>query len=133
MRSSIHQVRSGSAWKRISDQPRWLRMGLYAIAVGILLYMCLAPQERVPGMGLFWDKWEHVVAWFVLTVVGFVLAPRRQLAISAFAVLLGVGIELLQATLGFGRRGDWLDLVADTLGVLTAVVVALIARHVRMQ
>lgn len=120
--------------RKIGDLPRPIRVGLYAVAVGILLFMCLAPTRDLPGADLFWDKWEHVTAWFVLTTTGFILAPRRPRAIVVFAIALGAGIEILQATLTvFGRDGDILDLVADTLGVFAAMVIALIARHVRTQ
>jgi VanZ family protein len=113
--------------------PRPIRVGLYALAAGALLFMCLAPTRDVPGADLFWDKWEHVAAWFVLTTTGFILAPRRPRAIVIFAIGLGAGVELLQATMGFGRDGDILDLVADSIGVFAAMVIALIARHVRLQ
>jgi VanZ family protein len=117
----------------IGDLPRPIRIGLYAVATAVLLFMCLAPTRDLPGADLFWDKWEHVAAWFVLTTTGFILAPRRPRAIVIFAIVLGAGIELVQATMGFGRHGDILDLVADSIGVVTAMVIALIARHVRLQ
>jgi VanZ family protein len=120
--------------RRLGDLPRPIRVGLYGVATAILLFMCLAPTRDLPGAGLFWDKWEHVAAWFVLTTTGFILAPRRPRAIVIFAIALGAGIEVLQATLTvFGRDGDILDLLADSVGVVTAMVIALIARHVRLQ
>ncbi|MDB5454355.1 MAG: hypothetical protein JWO33_2933 [Caulobacteraceae bacterium] len=114
--------------RQLSTLPRPARMALYAVATAVLLYMGLAPTRDLPGVGLFWDKWEHLVAWFILTLLGFLLSPRRPRAIVAFAVGLGAGIELLQATMGFGRQGDILDLIADSLGVFAAITVTLIAR-----
>lgn len=126
--------RSPVVRRRIGDLPRPIRIGLYALATAILLLMCLAPAKDLPGADLFWDKWEHVAAWFVLTTTGFILAPRRPRAIVIFAIAFGASIEILQATLSyFGRDGDILDLVADCLGVFAAMVIALIARHVRLQ
>ena len=106
-------------------------MALYAAAVGVLLYFCLAPTDKVPGAGLFWDKSEHAAAWFVLSILGFTLAPRRPRAICLFALALGGAVELTQATMGFGRQGDWRDLVADSLGVGLAIVAALVSRRLR--
>lgn len=117
--------------RRLADLPRPWRLALYALATGVLLYLCLAPTEKVPGAGLFWDKWEHVVAWFVLTGLGFLLAPKRPRAIVGYALAFGAGIELLQRLIGFGRHGDLLDLFADSLGVLAAAVVALAVRAAR--
>lgn len=101
--------------------PRPARLGLYGGAVAVLLWLCLAPSETLPQPEGLSDKWEHGIAWFVLTATGLLLAPRRWRAIVAFALALGAGVEILQATLGFGRHGDWRDLVADSLGVGVAL------------
>ena len=100
--------------------PRPLRLAAYAAATVILLYLCLAPSDDLPGVSL-WDKAEHAIAWAVLAGVGLALSPRRPRAICAFAIGLGIAVELLQATLGFGRDGDWRDLVGDTIGVAVAL------------
>jgi VanZ family protein len=108
--------------------PRPLRLTLYALASAVLLYLCLAPREELPQEGLG-DKPEHAIAWFVLTLSGYVLAPRRARAIPAYALALGVIVEVLQATMGLGRNGDLRDLVADTTGTLAAVAVFWVARR----
>lgn len=101
--------------------PRRVRLGLYALAVAILLVLCLTPTEDLPDPGTG-DRFEHMTAWFVLTLSGFVLAPRRRLAIPAFALIFGVIVEILQAVTPFGRHGDPRDLVADVVGVSLACV-----------
>jgi VanZ family protein len=100
--------------------PRPLRIALFALATAVILYLCLAPDTALPHVPL-WDKLEHTAAWGLLTGVGLALSPRRWRAIAAFALLLGAGVEILQATMGFGRDGDWRDFVADSLGVLIAL------------
>ena len=99
--------------------PRRVRLGLYALAVAILLVLCLTPSQDLPDPGTG-DRFEHMAAWFVLTLTGFVLAPRRRLAIPAFALAFGVVIEILQAVTPFGRHADPRDLVADVVGVVLA-------------
>jgi VanZ family protein len=101
--------------------PRPVRLALYALAVAILLVLCLAPSQDLPDPGTG-DRFEHMAAWFVLTLSGFVLAPRRRLAIPAFALALGVIVEILQMVTPFGRHGDPRDLVADMVGVALASV-----------
>ena len=108
--------------------PRPVRLGLYGGAVAVLLWLCLAPSETLPQPEGLSDKWEHTIAWFVLTAAGLALAPRRWLAIPAFALALGAAVEILQATLGFGRHGDWRDVVADSLGVGLALGLRLLLR-----
>ena len=102
--------------------PRPLRLSLFLLATGVLLYLCLAPQSDLPQTHT-WDKLQHAVAWFVLTVIGLTLSPRRRLAVPGFALALGAGIEILQALMGFGRNGDWRDFVFDALGVALGVAV----------
>ena len=101
--------------------PRPFRIGLFALATTILLAMCVLPQRNLPDAGLG-DKSEHAIAWFVLTTTGYLLAPNRRWAIPGFAFAFGVVIELLQANMGYGRHGDWRDLVMDTLGIAAAVL-----------
>ena len=102
--------------------PRPLRLAAYAAAAAILLWLCLAPTDDLPGVSL-WDKAEHSIAWAVLTGTGLVLSHHRPRAIAAFAFGLGILVELLQATMGFGRQGDWRDLVADSIGIAAALAV----------
>lgn len=108
--------------------PRRARLALYALAALILMALCLTPTADLPDPGTG-DRFEHMAAWFVLTLTGFVLAPRRPLAIPAFALAYGVLVEVLQAITPFGRHGDPLDLVADMVGIAVACGVWLVVRR----
>ncbi len=105
-----------------SRLPRPIRIALYALATGVVLYMCLAPTRDVPGTSLLWDKAEHAITWGILTGAGLMLSPRRPRSILLFCLSLGAGIEVLQATMGFGRSGDWRDFAADSLGAGLALL-----------
>jgi VanZ family protein len=109
-----------------------LRLSVYTAAVAVLLWLCLAPTDMLPQPENLGDKAEHAIAWFVLTALGLVLSPRRWRAIGAFAFGLGLAIELLQASLGFGRHGDWRDLVADATGVLVALAIYAVVTRRRL-
>lgn len=113
----------------LASLPRPLRMALYALACCILLYLTLAPAHEVPGADLVWDKAEHATAWAVLTGVGLALSTRRRWAIGAFAFVFGAVVEVLQATMGLGRNGDWRDLLADSVGILAAYLIWGLARR----
>ena len=109
---------------------RWpprLRLWAYAVAVAALLYLTLAPARDVPSVSL-WDKAEHGLAWIVLAGLGLLLWPARPGRVAAFAMALGGVVELLQATLPFGRDGDWRDWVADGVGVAAALLIWGLAR-----
>jgi VanZ family protein len=109
--------------------PRPVRLGLYALAVATLLWLCLAPSNELPQPGVG-DKWQHGIAWLVLTATGVALSSWRPRAIAAFAFALGVAVEILQATMGMGRDGDWRDLLADTAGIAVGLALAWIARRI---
>jgi VanZ family protein len=108
--------------------PLIVRQGGIAVAVSVLLWLTLSPDDALPRVDL-WDKAEHAIAFGVLTAICGLLFPRRRWAGAAGSVLLGIVIEILQAVMPFGRDGDWRDAVFDTIGVVLALVVPrLVAR-----
>lgn len=109
--------------------PRPLRLALFAVAVTILFVLCAVPSEDLPDPGTG-DRFEHMAAWFVLTVTGYLLAPNRFLAIPAFALAYGALIELAQGSMGLGRHADPADLAADAVGVALAVAAYLAVRWI---
>jgi hypothetical protein len=113
----------------LSRLPRPARIGLYALATGVVLYMCLAPTPDVPGASLLWDKAEHAITWAILTGSGLLLSPRRPRAIVLYSLGLGAGIEVLQAAMNFGRQGDWRDFAADSIGVGVALLAWMLLRR----
>lgn len=111
--------------------PRPLRLVAFGIAVATLLWLSLAPSEDLPSGITFWDKAEHALAYLVLTLTGFLLFPRHPRLVMAVAIVLGAGVEILQSLMGFGRQGDWRDMVANTLGVAVATGCWMIVRRWR--
>ncbi len=92
--------------------------------------------EEVP----FIDKWVHIAMYGGTWTIAWVEYLRshaqlnvRKLFLWAWllpVVMSGV-IELLQAYCTGGRRsGDWLDLLANSVGITLAVVLGLLFRYV---
>ena len=108
---------------------RPLRLGLYALAAAILFVLCVLPSEDLPDPGTG-DRFEHTAAWFVLTITGYALAPRRRVAIPAFALAYGAVVEALQGLVPTGRHSDLRDFLADAIGVALAVGLFLIVRRI---
>jgi VanZ family protein len=109
--------------------PRPIRLGVYALAVAVVLYVTLSPLEALPPPSGLSDKFEHMLTWGILTLLGLALSPRRLWQVPAFTVALGALIEVLQAILPFNRSGDWRDFVADALGVAVAFALWQAARR----
>jgi VanZ family protein len=127
-------AQAGRAWAlAICYQPPMLapprlplpvKTAVFALCFGVLAWLSLAPTNELPKVTL-WDKAEHAIAYSVLTLVGAILFPDRNVRLVVGCMAFGILIEVLQATMGFGRDGDWRDAVANATGAL--VVVALIA------
>ena len=110
--------------------PLALRLALYALAAGVLLYLCLAPSKDLPSVNL-WDKAEHAIAWAVLAGSGLVLFPRHPARVALFALAFGALVEVLQGNLPFGRDMDWTDWAADLVGVAASLALYALVRRVR--
>jgi hypothetical protein len=69
-----------------------------------------------------WDKAEHFVAFYVLTLLAAAAFPRRSLILIAGTLsALGASIELVQALPIVNRDCDFWDWVADTIAIAAAL------------
>ncbi len=96
----------------------WLTLWLLAIVMVIAL--SLLPSNNLPQVQVGNDKLHHLLAYAALMfgAVQLFAAPRLLLGIAVLLLLLGGGLEYLQAGMASGRHADWGDMLANTLGVL---------------
>lgn len=100
--------------------PRFLPAAFWA-AILFTLTMALLPQPPQPPVDIS-DKVQHILAFAALTALALAAFPRAgPVTILAPLVILGAAIELLQAGMGLGRDGAWLDWAADC-GAIAAVL-----------
>lgn len=109
--------------------PRPLRLAVFGAAVAVILYLTLAPSNDVPGSGLIWDKAAHAIAFGLLVIIGLLMSTHRRWTVVAAVWALAAGIEVAQALMPFGRQGDWIDLLADTIGIVLGVGLWALARR----
>ena len=90
--------------------------------VGVLgtAFLSLVPTELLPQAFMWWDKAQHALGFAVLTGLGLLAYPKARWWLPCGLLLFGAGIELAQAASGW-RRGDWLDLLADAVGILAVL------------
>lgn len=105
-------------------QYRRLWLGLGWALVGIVWYLSLTPRPLQLDMGItFFDKISHFTGYAVL--MGWFMqlyqATRIRLAYAVGFMLMGMVIEFLQG-MGPSRLFEWADMLANTLGVITALV-----------
>jgi VanZ family protein len=88
------------------------------------LTMAFLPKPPATPIDQFGDKFEHMLAFAVLTSVALIAWPQaRRWRIMLLLSALGAMIEVVQAIPVLHRDSDWHDWVADTLAILAAVVV----------
>lgn len=93
------------------------------IALGILVGT-LWPSDAPAVPFMLRDKVLHLLAFAVLVLPMAVTAPRQALRIAPVCIAFGAAIEVIQPM--FGRGAEWLDLLADALGVGLGLVLGLL-------
>lgn len=119
-------------------------LGLLVIVVITYLSLMHVPEipevEDVPLI----DKWTHMVMYATLTLAIWIqyLKSHKQInkiKLSVIGIIVPITwgglMELAQAYLTTYRSGDWMDFVANSIGVLIAVVLGItfLRKHVKPQ
>lgn len=99
----------------------------FAIAITlVILYLSLM---KMPNTGVeikHLDKGYHCIAYFVLTLtwlLSFYKKSNKKYLIVFFCIILGIIIEVLQDTITVYRTADYFDVLANSVGVLFALVI----------
>ena len=110
----------------------YLRIGrvIFWVLVTLTVVMSLLPNEQVPAPLVFWDKAQHALGFAMLAIVGLGAYPAAARQVLLGLLLLGVGIECAQALTGW-RQGDWMDWLADAIGVALGWAAMLAAARIR--
>jgi len=99
--------------------PRLVQTAFWACVLGTV-FLSLVPVALLPQAFNWWDKAQHALGFSVLTVLGLLAYPKLRWQLPWGLLLLGAFIEVAQAASGW-RHGDWLDLLADAVGVLVVM------------
>lgn len=98
---------------------------ILAVLVCIVGKLALTPSNY-PHVSLGWDKLNHFAAFMALAWaawLGFRIAALRQWISLLGLVVYGAAIELLQLYVP-GRSSEWLDLLADAIGIGVGAMMA---------
>ena len=101
-------------------------MALWGLALLSVIVVCLIPPPPIP-VPENGDKVEHFLAYFVLagSAVQLFRRGRPLLWVGLGLVAMGIGIEFAQGALTRDRMADPIDALANTVGVLAGLGVAL--------
>ena len=101
-----------------------LAFGLCMLAI---LVLALMPTDvPIPSTG--WDKSNHLLAFFVMALLGLRAYPGRTMAVLTGLVAYGVLIEVLQSFTP-NRSAEWQDIVADSVGLVVGWGTQLLGRQ----
>jgi VanZ family protein len=101
--------------------PQQLLVAAFWTALAVSLTMALLPHPPHTPIDRFGDKFEHMLAFAVLSGLGSAAYPQLKLRVLALALsAVGALIEVLQAIPWLHRDSDIRDWIADTAA--TAVV-----------
>jgi hypothetical protein len=92
--------------------------GLCALTVASLIPVAMLPPQALN----IWDKAQHALGFAGITVLGLVAYPRHARLICVGLLLWGGAIELMQWASGW-RFGEWIDWLADAVGIAAAWLV----------
>ena len=100
-----------------------------AISVALFIgYLSLKKMEALPIQFSHSDKMYHAVAYFLLGFTWLLSFPkssqkkRLKYAIVILCIIYGIVIEVLQGTLTAYRTASLLDVLANTAGVIAAMM-----------
>jgi VanZ family protein len=98
----------------------------WILAVAVVVVASLMPAVAVPDVPRNFDKVEHLAAYAALAGGAVQLFARRLSwgFVCVLLVLLGIGLEHLQAQMGLGRQLDRADALANAFGVLLGLATA---------
>ncbi|MFQ5478041.1 MAG: VanZ family protein [Candidatus Binatia bacterium] len=97
----------------------------FVVGTVVVVALSLTPAEYLPTAPV-WDKLVHFLVYAVLALCGCrgFQGARLTLGVSIALVVIGGGLEVVQAEVVPGRSGDLFDACANLAGVALGVVVA---------
>lgn len=107
-----------------------IRAAFWLSALGIAM-ASLVPVPLLPPQALdIWDKAQHAAAFAWLALLGLLSYPAHAPRVASGLLLFGGAIELAQNATGW-RHGDWVDLLADGVGIFLGSAVWWLLRRRR--
>lgn len=111
----------------------WRKVIRYWKSILVLSAIAYLSLLREPTISLPYvigmDKWIHAIMYLVLTLTllwDSQQRPKLWWIVGVFSAIFGGFIEVLQEQFFYPRTGDWMDWLADCIGVIVAIIVWLI-------
>jgi VanZ family protein len=104
----------------------WLVSGWILVVLAVIA--SIVPLTELPKVvGGISDKLEHVVGYAVLALWFAGIYPKSRYPLIGVGLLvMGIVIEGLQGAMNVGRQADLNDVYANTVGIVSGLLLALI-------
>ena len=107
-------------------EKNWKLFTFFLLSIITILSLYPLPVlPEVPGS----DKSHHLIAYSVLAIPMVLANPRNLLLYLLLLIIYGGLIEILQPYVN--RYGEWLDFLANIIGVISTYIVVSIYRFYR--
>ena len=103
--------------------------------LALVFYLTLMPGNQLKsidraGFGQYLnfphsDKLVHMCMFFGLAILYANLKKHKLVRMFLVPVLISFLIEILQGIMPYGRTFDWLDLLANSIGVILAIAIVI--------
>jgi len=90
---------------------------LLGFEIAFTLVFALVPSDSALLSFNIWDKAQHVTVFALLSITASLAYPNNRIAGNVGLLAFGAVIEIMQASLTTSRSGEFLDLVADGVGI----------------
>ena len=97
----------------------WIIFTLFILLV--ITILSLWPLEELPSIPGT-DKTHHLIAYAILMLPTALRKPDRWILLGLFFIAYSGAIELLQPYVN--RYGEWLDMLANTAGVVCGLIIS---------
>ena len=105
------------------DKKTISKAAFYYTLTLIILSLVPYPDIGLPKFKLFeLDKLIHFCMYTIFIII-WGLKSDNKTKILIFSILFGLGLEILQHILPFGRYFDWGDFIANSSGVLFGTII----------
>ncbi|MDM7942988.1 MAG: VanZ family protein [Hydrogenophaga sp.] len=96
---------------------RLIRIAFWCSAAALVIASLMPVDLLPPQAASIWDKGQHAFGFAWLALLGLLAFEKRPWTVVVGLVILGGVVELLQAATGW-RYGEWLDFLADGVGIV---------------
>ena len=111
---------------------QFIRITFWVACVAVTVLSLLPSDQLPPGFFDWWDKAQHALAFFALCSIGLRAYPANAVHVALGLLVYGCCIELAQGFSGW-RFGDWLDWLADAIGIAAAYLGWIFLKPARSQ